>query len=522
MIASILKSPLVLIIGFNLLLRALFYFEIRDQLFFNGLILDSRVYFDWARQIAEGDLLGSGPFTFSPLYPYFLTPFIKVFGDNLVPVRIFQLVLGSISAGFLYDLAHRYFGSRPAWFAVLLYSLYPVFILYEWQLLGTSLAVFFMILGAWLFGRGHESRSGAVLALAALARPNILLVHAALILWMMISRKHVKPLLPFVLGMILVLAPVAVRNVIVTGEFSLISTHGGINFYVGNNPYTAGHFSPPQKFFNTPMGINEDISKSIAEKEAGRSLNSGEVSRFWFQKGLAFILENPGKYLQLEASKLYYFFHNYEAPININVDFSKQFSKTLKYLPVAISLITSLALVGLVLCCRDRKKLSVLYVILGSYIVSVLLFSIATRYRLPAVPFLILFAGFALSRIFQGGHWQTRLYAAVGVLSALVFFNKDIGMSRNFSAAYNNYGNIYGRSGKPEIAEEIFKKGLAMRPQDPIMLFNLALALQMQGKREQALKTFKKVKSLKPDFPNIDARIRMVKRAIGKRSLSSE
>ena len=58
-----------------------------------------------------------------------------------------------------------------------------------------------------------------------------------------------------------------------------------------------------------------------------------------------------------------------------------------------------LALLGMILSWRDRKRLAILYAMTGVYAASVLMFYVFARYRLPLVPFFMLFAAAAVVRI---------------------------------------------------------------------------------------------------------------------------
>ena len=58
-----------------------------------------------------------------------------------------------------------------------------------------------------------------------------------------------------------------------------------------------------------------------------------------------------------------------------------------------------LAALGMFLAWPERRRLAILYAMTGIYSVSVLLFYVFARYRLPLVPFFMLFAAAALCRI---------------------------------------------------------------------------------------------------------------------------
>ena len=59
-----------------------------------------------------------------------------------------------------------------------------------------------------------------------------------------------------------------------------------------------------------------------------------------------------------------------------------------------------------------------------AYVLSVILFFVTARYRLPAVPILLLFAAFGLHRLWYTSH---RLWALVGVVGVVVLANLGAG-----------------------------------------------------------------------------------------------
>ena len=82
---------------------------------------------------------------------------------------------------------------------------------------------------------------GFCLGLAALAVANILLFLPMALLWVIVARRalpwprRLLNALPLLLGASLVIAPVTLRNYLIGDDLVLISSNGGINFYLGNN-----------------------------------------------------------------------------------------------------------------------------------------------------------------------------------------------------------------------------------------------------------------------------------------------
>jgi hypothetical protein len=87
---------------------------------------------------------------------------------------------------------------------------------------------------------GNAAAAGMALGLRVLARPALLLFVGLLIAGMA-YRRHRRWASVAMLGAFLVcLAPWAVRNWAIHHQFVLISTNGGFNFWIGNNPLATG------------------------------------------------------------------------------------------------------------------------------------------------------------------------------------------------------------------------------------------------------------------------------------------
>src|SRR5205085_11421411 len=80
--------------------------------------------------------------------------------------------------------------------------------------------------------------AGLVLGLHILNRPNVAAwTVAAVLLTLCTGRltRRGRASLALVAGIALAIAPVAIRNYAVSGELALVSSHGGLNFYIGNH-----------------------------------------------------------------------------------------------------------------------------------------------------------------------------------------------------------------------------------------------------------------------------------------------
>jgi tetratricopeptide (TPR) repeat protein len=194
----------------------------------------------------------------------------------------------------------------------------------------------------------------------------------------------------------LVALPLA-RNLIVSGEPVLISSHGALNFLVGNGPGANG-------VYRALPGITPDIggqaadAKRVAEAAEARTLSTREVSAHFAKEAWTWIRERPGAATGLFFRKIWYVLSRDEAPLNFSFPWYRERSVALKLLFVGPGLLVPFAGAGFVLALlasagAERHTLLVWTSFVPAYVVSVAVFFVATRYRLPALVALAVLAG---------------------------------------------------------------------------------------------------------------------------------
>ncbi len=400
--------------------------------------IDSGVYARLAWRIAKGDFLlrGEGPVPFfvSPLYAYFLA----ATGVSFPAARVVQILLGTAAVALVFLTARRLFGDRAALPAGVLFALTGVVTFHEILILQAALDPFLTALFLYLLAVGlteaeeeislkvkrGEKRvgasprwgafvaAGAAGGLLALNRPNALLCVAAVAVAFFFLTFKENPLrtasvaAALVAGVALTIAPFTLRNLLVSHEFVLISSHGGLNFLVGNGPGANG-------VYRAIPGITPDIggqardAKKVAEEAEGRSLSTREVSAHFAKEAFRWIRENPSAALSLFLRKIRYTLSGDEAPLNFSFPWYREHSSALKLLAVGPGLLVPLAGAGLVLAFvvsagASRRALLVWASFVPAYVLAVAAFFVATRYRLPLLVALAPLAGAAVAK-FAGG-----------------------------------------------------------------------------------------------------------------------
>src|SRR5436190_7166122 len=107
----------------------------------------------------------------------------------------------------------------------------------------------------------------------------------------------------FVGGVAVVLTPVALRNAYVGGGFYVTTSQAGPYFYIGNNPRADGTYQSLRFGRGAPEYERQDATE-LAEAALGRALSPAEVSSYWLDRGLDFVISRPEAWLKLMVRKV--------------------------------------------------------------------------------------------------------------------------------------------------------------------------------------------------------------------------
>jgi tetratricopeptide (TPR) repeat protein len=475
-------------------------------------------HYTWAKEIAGGDFLGKEVFFRAPLYPYFLGILYTIFGVGFYLPRLIQIIIGSLSCVFIFLLAKRLFNRTIGIIASVIASFYAPFIHFDAEFELPVLEVFLdlsVLLLLWSAGTKLKKRwwfwVGIVFGLSAILRPNILIFLPLILLWICISlwkenkNKIIFSSLYLLLGTILVISPVTIRNWVVGKDFVLISSQGGINFFIGNNMESDGKSAAAAPGMLPYEGYKDNIwltSIKLAEKSSGKKLKPSQISNFWYKQGLHFIQTHPLKYLQLLGKKFYYFWNSYEIENNKDLYFFSRWSSLLRLLlwehllRFPFGIFGPLAIWGLILNAKYWKKYFLLYAFIFSYMLSVILFFVASRFRLPVIPFLLIFASYSIYWFVEKiRNKQTRpLLISLSVLiPLLVIVNSNLleVNQPNLAGSYNTLGIVYTQKGWYDAAISIFQESIKADPNSPLPHWHLGRVYYDKGYWDLAIKEYK-------------------------------
>jgi len=496
--------------------------SIADNPFFHFPIVDCYTYDDWAQKIAAGNWMGDKVFWQAPLYSYFLAIVYSVFGRDLFLARFIQLLIGSLNCVLLYSIAKIAFNARIGIIVFLMASFYAPFIFFEAELLSPVLIIFFNLTLVWVLFSFHRHPkktklflAGIILGLSSITHGLAITFLPFAILWSTTillkdrwpTGRIVNYSFCLVLGFLLMISITGVRNWIIGKDLVVVSSNAGINFFIGNNPDYAR---------TTSIRPGVEWEELIQRPLQHGFQKPSEKSRFFWRQAFSFMGSQPFSYLKLLFRKFLLLLDGYEMKRNQDMYGFRKFSfplglllsKRVIYFPFGVLL--PLSLTGMIIFWRNRSNskrkgpqpLLIFYFVL-SQVVALLSFFICARYRLPLVPFLIIFAGFALYWLYE--KLKTRIFKDV-LLFLLTFLillllsnvsHHEL-TAKNQSDEHYNLGLVYGRQGKFDQAIQEYNQALTFEPDFVMTHFNMAILYQKEDRTDQAAEKYRQVIELFP------------------------
>ena len=478
-------APLMMFVA-AMTIRFVYLTQAEASPIFDQPIMDEKYHVHLAEQINSSDGLPEEPYFRAPLYPYFLAILFQITGASLYGVRLLQIFLGSLLPILVYLLGLRLFDRRIACWVGGVCTIYPTFVYYDHALLITSLMTLLTSLLALQLLRCESKPNhtasfvlfGLLLGLAGLARPNILLLGPALLVWLwMVLRPQLGTRRAFVRYLVIaaasliVVLPVTVRNYVVEEDFVLIAWQGGFNFFIGNNHQSNGWSATVPGIDATWEGGYRD-AVAFAEEAEGRTLKRSEVSDFWYAAAWREIKNHPSTFMKLLLRKLRLFLNGYEIPNMRNVYLAGKLGPIIqpflfaKWIYFPFGLLGPLAVIGLVLSVTHWRRFLAVYLILASYSVSLMLFFVCARFRQPLIPFLILFAVYGVFRLVEfRRRRQWKSLAGVLVLLALLLVESNhdalqLDPHRVMAEDYTEIGNAHQAQNNLAAAELEYRRAL--------------------------------------------------------------
>ena len=477
--------------------------------------LDTTAYVTLARRALAGDwLLGPGQYFVSPLYIYFLAVALGV-TKALTAVRVAQAALGTASVAFIFVTTGQWFSRRAAWIAGVAAALTGLFTFYETLIMQASLDPVLTAAALAALTLALKRRSdrwylvaGLIFGLHTLNRPNIAIAAAGIVA-ILFALRRVRPGAMMIAGLVLALVPVTLRNVVVTGEWSLPASHGGLNFYIGNGEGARGGFHQVPGITPSIEGQEAD-AKRVAEAAVGHPLTDTQVSSYFTGKALSWMAQHPGDTAALWLKKIAMTLN----AAHTSLDFSYPFyaydtGSALLWLAVQPWLLVPLGLVGLVWAAPPTRRDD--YLVFAAfaplYIMAVAIFFVSERYRLPLLVPLSIGAGaavdVAIDRLRAQGPTSLAIAGAAFVaLAALA--NWPMGLDDGRGEERLRMVDAMLAVGNLDEAERWAGLAVAVHPSPSVAQFRVGTAMLKANQVPLALNHLMRADALDPHQPVVE------------------
>lgn len=466
---------------FAFCLRFLFLSEISSSPLFEMNVAagtDMRGFIDWASRIINGDWLGQqeGAFWQGPAYPYFLAAIFALLGRDLFLVGLLQMVLGALTCVLIYYLGRALFDEQTGLVAGIIAVGYGLFIFYGAILHSTTLEIFLATAMLLQLTRSLDSPrpttwlfSGILLGLACLARPNILLYAPFLLtaLWIRErrdvagDRRAIKVLAAVGGGMAIVLAPVTIHNYLFGQQFVLVSAGGPETFRIANS------YDSTRLNFTYPTLPQMPIFS-------------------WY-------------FLKHQLAKAILFWWGYEVPQNVNYYLFREFSAILKLPLFPFWIVAPMGLLGIALASKNWNAHLHVFAFMASYYLSVVLFFIIGRFRLPMLPPLIVFAAYAVTEGYRRLKVGEARRVWIGGLVVLALTMRPWTAELVRSKEYWILGGILADRGRYGEAIIALRKAGERGPRHPKLNEDLGLLLAIEGRYDEAAPYFERELRIDPE-----------------------
>lgn len=435
----------------GILLRAAHLWFIAPSPVLRMLIIDSGYYHGRAMEIASGDILGSGVFFMSPFYAYLMGVLYALIIPSPFVIAGLQILMSGTALWLLFKITDELAGRAAASYAAWAGALFPVWIYFDGMILTASIILFLNIAALWFLlkwlktdGIKYLLSAGFFLGLSILTRPSAILFVIGVLIWLAARRKY-KPGMYFLGIVLLVLLPVTLRNIIVSGEGALTTASGGMNFFVGNNPRATGLYYEPEFLRSAEPEFEYLDYIEQAEKVSLRKLTAVEASGFWYKTGLLYLAEHPLHALKLYWNKFFYFWNNLEAPNNVSYYLAAKYSPLLRIMFWGFGLIGALGLAGLITC-RLSDQMVVIWIYLGSILLANLIFFTSSEFRFTAIAALLPGFGILMTKFTESIRRRNYDWKLISLTAAFLFFSHyQTPLASGLSSPcmdFYNYGSV--------------------------------------------------------------------------------
>ena len=382
---------------------------------------------------AQGNLTSLRP----PGYPAFLAAIYSVCGvGNHSAVRLAQSFLSLVTVVFVYRIGRELFSDMAASWASVITCFYPTLLGFGNLLLSETLFTLVVVLLTWSTvialrrdSLGYLVLTGVLLGVGAYVRSILWLFAPVLSFYLCIAwprpgfRRITSAIIPFVICLVL-LTPWSIRNTRLHRTFTMVDVMGGRNAMMGNYEHTP--LERNWATINVVAGDKQWFRVLERETPGYSELTQGQIDKLALRHGIRFALSHPFLTIQRDVVR---FFNFWQLERTIAAGIRKgTFGHIPSWtaLPVAAILAVYYAatlfagLFGLAFSDRIECKSYWFLALTIAFpcVIHTLIFA-HSRYHLPVIPILALFAGHAI--VTRRSIWNHRHTFRFGIAVSLCF-----------------------------------------------------------------------------------------------------
>ncbi len=384
---------------------------------------DMKFYADWATRIAQGQWTDGKAFYGLPGYAFCLAGIFKICGVSPMIVGLIQVALETFTSVLIFKIAKIAFAESQNRERVtsanalgLLGALGWIFYLpaqtFSSILMPTAWVVAAFWSCVWWLVRGHLPVSwwkwlamGAFVGLVAMMVATILFLIPLFLIAIAFRTEGAKRIPKiaiagalFFAGLFAGTSPAWLHNYFVAKDPVLLSAHSGLNFWMGNNPDATGYPKIPSGLSAGQEGLLRD-SITRAEEAAGHPLKRSEVSKYWSAKADKWVKENHEAWFALIGVKLRNFWNAFQYDDLSEITLLREEGVLTPGL--SFGLVAALGLPGMLIAGWKLPRTRWVVAAVLLHMCALMPVFITERYRLCAVPGLVIFAAFSIMEIWR-------------------------------------------------------------------------------------------------------------------------
>ncbi|MBN1823313.1 MAG: glycosyltransferase family 39 protein [Endomicrobiales bacterium] len=340
-----------------------------------------------------------------PGYPVFLSGIYAVFGHSVFAARLVQALLSALTILLLFYAAKSVFGTGIGLCASFLMALNPYFVFYSAHLLSETFFTMLVVLSIAVFIEALRTGKTALYAAAGIAsgfasltrEVFVVFVPFAVLLVLMLESGRVsrRILMSFVVFMSFaaVLAPWVWRNYKISDSMLLRSAQATPNksgiwvlLWQGNNEYIGSSDILTEENY-----VNLEVSKELER------VPPGERDAFSRKKAIGLIFGSPLATVKRHLIKLWrlWGFWPREHPRINNISGMPTWAVRITSF-LSDGVVIMLGIAGIVLSVGAAPRQYAFLAFIMSQTILFVVFYPMVRYRLPMMPFMMIYASYAV------------------------------------------------------------------------------------------------------------------------------